>query len=78
MINQTSNFLTNLEHAGAHAVLPRTAARIEKEALALHLASLKAAGHAVQADEVIEFGEPSGDIRIFHSLSCIVCAKGGK
>lgn len=70
-----ANFLSSLEHAGAYAVLPRTAIYSEKKALEIHLAALKTAGHAVQADEVIEHGDLSGDIRIFHLLNCKKCAE---
>jgi len=66
-------FLTNLETAGAYAVLPRSAIYSDKRNLEIHLSALKAAGHAISADEVIEHGEPGGDIRIFHSLSCKKC-----
>ena len=72
-----SDLLTTLEKAGGSGLLPRSASYKEREALALHLAALKAQGHAIVADEVFEHNEPSGDLRVWHYLSCKAC-KGEK
>lgn len=71
-----SNLLTRVEKAGGSGVLAKTATLAERSALALHLAALKAQQHAIVADEVMESGEASGDIRVWHYLSCVRCKKG--
>lgn len=72
------DFLTNLKHAGAQSLLPRSATRAEREALALHLHTLRAQGHALAVDETFEHGETTGDIRILHYKTCVQCIRGGK
>lgn len=64
------HFLTDLETAGAQALLPRSATREERAALVLHLKALRAQGHALAIDEVFEHNAESGEIRIQHYLSC--------
>ena len=69
------NLLTHIETAGSQGILSRSATREERKALALHLTALRAAGHAIVADEVMEHGEASGDLRVFHYLSCVKCKR---
>ena len=64
-----------VERAGGRGVLPSHATLQQRNALAIHLATLREAGHSVVADEVLEFGEPSGAIRITHFLSCKRCSE---
>jgi hypothetical protein len=71
-----NDLLTHLEHAGASGVLAKTATLAERSALAIHLAALKAQHHAIVADEVMESGEASGDIMVWHYLSCVRCKEG--
>ena len=70
-------FLTKLENPGGQGVLHASATREERNALALYLIALKAAGHAISADEVMASGEFRGDIRVIHFLSCEQCRKTG-
>lgn len=70
-----NDLLTRVEYAGGSGVLSRTATLAERKALALHLAALRAQQHAIVADEVMESGEASGDIRVWHYLSCRACAQ---
>lgn len=69
---ERSGLLTNIERPGT-TLSPRSATLKEREALSLHLAALRTAGHAVIADEVFECGEPVGDIRVFHFKTCVRC-----
>jgi hypothetical protein len=69
-----SDLLTKLEAAGGAAILPASATLHERNVLAMHLAALKAQGHAVAADEVIDQGEP-GQVRAIHFLSCKKCGE---
>lgn len=71
-----SDLLTRLERAGGSGVLAKDATLAEREALALHLNALRAQGHAIACDEVMESGESSGEVRIIHYLTCQACAKG--
>lgn len=71
-----TDFLTYLELPGSRGILPCTATRQEREALSLHLAALKAQGHAIACDEIMEFGDSSGGLRVTHFLSCERCKKG--
>lgn len=64
-----STLLTDLERPGS-AILPQGASLEERAALAIHLGTLKAQGHAISADEVFEHKEPSGAIRVIHFLTC--------
>lgn len=71
-----SDLLACIERAGGQGVLDANAPRSEREAIAVHLGALRAQGHAIIADEVIESGETTGDLRIWHYLSCRACKKG--
>jgi hypothetical protein len=71
-----ANLLTTVERAGGRAVLDKSATLEERNALATHLIALRAAGHLLAADEVTEYGEPSGAIRVTHFLTCEACKKG--
>lgn len=70
-----ANLLTIVERAGGSGLLSSSATLKEREALALHLGALRAAGHAVVADEVFERPGNSGSlgIRVLHYLNCRVC-----
>lgn len=70
-----SGLLTRIERSGGSGVLYANATLSERNALALHLGALRAAGHAVIADEVMESGEATGDIRIWHYLTCRACKR---
>jgi hypothetical protein len=65
-----TNLLTHLEQPGAIAILPHHATFAERHSLALHLAALRTAGHAITADELMEYGESTGSLRIVHYKSC--------
>jgi hypothetical protein len=66
--------LTKLERAGGSAILPASATLHERNVLAMHLAALKATGHAVSADEIQDQNEP-GMVRAIHFLSCKRCSR---
>jgi hypothetical protein len=66
--------LTDLERAGGVARLAASATYSERKALALHLAALKAQGHAVSAHEVVASGERSGEMIAIHFLTCKRCS----
>lgn len=75
VLMELSTLLANLTDAGGAGILPKSATLEERKALERHLAALKAANHAVTADEVYEHGEATGEIRAFHYLSCQACAR---
>lgn len=67
------NVLTKLETIG-HTVIPR---EFNRRQLAMHLRALRAAGHAIVADEVISHGDKLGEISVMHYRTCRVCNEGG-
>ena len=67
------DILTRLEKIG-HTVIPKG---FNRELLALHLGRLRAAGHAIMADEVIRHGDVLGEISVMHYRTCKVCNEGG-
>lgn len=60
------NLLTRMEKPGT----VRVPHELRREALATHLMTLKAQGHAIMADEV------EGELIVYHYLSCEACKKG--
>ena len=68
-----SDLLTTLETAGGQGVLHAAAPLSERNALHLHVQALKAQGHAVVVNEVIENGEYRGTLNVLHYLSCRKC-----
>lgn len=75
IIENKSGLLTHIERAGTFIVMLASASRAEREALSLHLAALRAAGHAVVADEVWRHGESTGDVCVTHYASCVACKR---
>lgn len=65
--------LTQLEKAGGALILKASATLAERQALALHLIGLRAQDHAIVADEVMESGQATGEIRVIHYLTCNKC-----
>lgn len=70
---EMSDLLTRLERPGIFVTLPRSASSEERLALALHVATMKAQGHAVTLSETIEHGEKTGDMHVTHYLTCAKC-----
>jgi hypothetical protein len=62
-----------LELAGGAAILPAEGSLAERKTFAIRLATLRAQGHAVAADEIIESGQTTGEVRVIHYLSCLKC-----
>jgi hypothetical protein len=69
------DLLTRIETAGGAAILHAHAPYEQRHALALHLAALRTAGHAVVADEVWNHNEMDGAVRITHYRSCERCKR---
>lgn len=65
--------LTKLEQAGGALILKASATLAERRTLALHLIGLRAQDHAIVADEVMESGQATGEIRVIHYLTCTKC-----
>ena len=70
-----ADLLVKIGTAGSFETLARSSPYSDKKALADRLIELKADGHAIMADEVFEPDTRTGNIRVFHYSSCVVCRR---
>lgn len=47
----------------------------DRAALGIKLRELKTQGHAIKADEVFEHKAKTGEIHVYHYLTCATCAE---
>jgi len=67
-----NDLMTKMEKPGT-VIVPRINRTHE---LHLHLQGLKAQGHAILIDEMGDPLAPSGDLIVYHYLTCTACKKG--
>src|SRR5712692_4053546 len=73
-----SDLLSTISRAGVRATLPATASAKERSDLLLRLGELRAAGHAVVADEDYNRGGAPSELRVMHYLTCRACRPKGE
>lgn len=66
------NTLTRMERPG----IVRVPRELRQPALTTHLTTLKAQGHAIVVEEVLESNMLTGELMVYHYLTCTACKKG--